>query len=120
MEKVRYCASCRNGGGKEPADYKVRGRIWLDNERSIPYNGFLCKDHLLAMIEDGNDLRVIDWVGEERDRHASELVYLHTMYYGLKDFLNPSHNPTIRPKSFEGAEWLRRYYREKTGRYPQK
>ena len=120
MEKVRYCASCRNGGVHAPADYKVSGRIWSDNERSIPYNGFLCKDHLLAMIEDGNDLRVIDWVGEERDRHASELVYLHTMYEGLKDFLNPSHNPTIRPNSFEGAGWLRRYYREKTGRYPQK
>lgn len=58
----KYCAQCKAGDHEvnEEAEYRVVGKIWINNEKMMPYRGYLCKDHLTAMLDDGAELRVVE------------------------------------------------------------
>ena len=106
---MKYCASCRNGENKIEADYLVSGRV-----DGMPYRAYLCREHLEMFYDDGAELKIIEYVSEDaKNNHALEIIFEHTAYTSLDDFL--ANNPTLRPGTFAGVEWLRRYYTERTG-----
>ncbi len=58
-KKLKYCAQCRAGEKKIPADFRVKGRIW-GISRMIPYNGYICDDHLTMLEDDGAIINIIE------------------------------------------------------------
>ncbi len=112
----RYCASCRAGENKVEADYMVKGiRCDRWGEDRMPYRAYLCDEHLTMMLDDGAELDIVEYVSEQaRNKRAKDLVENYTGYEGVKNFL--ASNPTLQKRSFEGVEFLRVFYKERTGK----
>ena len=111
--KKRYCASCRNGEIKNEADYMVKGKVW-GTDRMVPYRAYICKEHMEMLFDDGAELEIIEYISQRaKDDRAWELIEYYTAYENMKQFL-AQHAPTLM--DFPGAAWLRRYFKERTGR----
>jgi len=84
MEKVRYCAQCRSGEKRVPADVLVKGQV-VFIDRPVPYQAWLCNDHFEMLVEDGNELKVIDRSPEEWARWADETTREYTAYGSFRE-----------------------------------
>ena len=119
---TKFCASCRNGENEVEADYLVKGRHWVDDDRSVPYRAYLCKEHLEMMLEDGDDLDIVEYVGEALERRKNELTRKHTGYGSFAELCLNS--PTLRVSDCMSREDqreildLRKWFRQATGRKP--
>jgi len=60
----KYCAQCRNGERKTPADYYVTGKT--DEDR--PYRAYLCEEHLGMLSWDGYEFSRIVNLAEEAEK----------------------------------------------------
>jgi len=112
---MKYCAHCKNGDIKREADYFIKGKVWRDNERTIPYKAYICKDHYEMLCDDDAELRIEEYISPSvRNERAKELIFNNTMFESVAGFL--ASTPTLRKKAFTGVEWLRKYYKEETGK----
>ncbi len=103
----KYCSNCRNGEIKREADYKVKGIVWVSDEKSMPYTAYLCSDHLEMLIQDDAELTIVEWVSEKAIKErCEELVEQYTGYDSFNDMCK--NNPTLR--GFAGARWLKEQY----------
>jgi hypothetical protein len=56
-QKYRKCISCFHGEIDQNADLRVKGR-----NNGVPYRGWLCIDHYNMMLDDGAEIRPVEWV----------------------------------------------------------
>ena len=119
--KKRYCASCRNSERKTEADYYVVGRMWVDNERTVPYQAYLCKDCFDIMNDHDHTLKVVRYISEEAVTiRQTELVRYYTGYDNFKQMC--ANYPTLTSPQNASREYisgimeLRKYYKGVTGK----
>jgi len=56
---MKYCAECRKGEMKNRANFYVTGTRWIDNERKRPYRAYLCEEHYIMLLDDGDDVKIV-------------------------------------------------------------
>jgi hypothetical protein len=112
---VKFCSHCRSCERREEADLSVRGFSIGRDGRRIPYRAYLCEDHHDMLIDDGYELRTVEYLSEHAiDQHVTKILRGYTAYLSTREFL--ANNPTLRPGTFPGVEYLRKYYKQRTGR----
>ena len=109
--KKHMCASCRNGEISLEADFFVRG----NNPDGYSVRKYLCAEHLTLEEDDGAKYTtVVDLAARDA---AVKLDCITRAYTGFTSFKHLCQgNPTLRPGTFPGVEFLRVEYRKATGK----
>ena len=117
---IKKCASCKRGGTDIEADYLVKGKVWINNERMMPYRAYLCEEHLDMMEDDDAELEIVEFVSRtKKEERFTKLIRYYTGYKSINEIL--TNNPTLRStkycskKSKREISELRRYYKEFSG-----
>jgi hypothetical protein len=107
MNDIKKCSQCKSGGIDYDADYMVKGFIWSDNGKKIPYCANICKEHYRLLMEEGAELKIISYYGDELTNRKNELTRTYTGYNNFQELCR--NNATLREVNSDTVE-LRSYY----------